>query len=77
MAENADLRAVLLDVGSQKKKQIDQLKQGAGDIVDEVWAAAERMVAPTDDEVVPVIIVYEKRPRRRQRGLLSELLRGG
>lgn len=72
---------IIIDLGSQKRKAIRELKQGSGQIVQEIYeatqpASGERETEGT--EVVPVAIVYRRRARKRRRkrrGLLGEILR--
>lgn len=73
MSETKTLRTVVLDVGARKKREIEQLKDGVGPLADQARDAAER-AAPATAAVVPVVIVYEKRPKK-QPGLLGRLLR--
>ena len=71
-------KRLLLDLGRKKRKAIAELKQGIGPIADQVQAAAEQAAQKAgagDKTVLPLVIVYRKRPRRRPT-LLGQLLRG-
>lgn len=68
---------VILDVGRQKRKSIRKLKKGLGPVAEEVRETVQAVAgehATADKEVVPVVIVYRKRDRKR-RGLLGGILR--
>jgi hypothetical protein len=67
------LKTVVMDVGSLKKRRIRELKAGVGKHADEARTAAEG-IGIAANTVVPIVIVYERRPRKR-RGLLGGLLR--
>jgi hypothetical protein len=72
MSEPKTQKTVMLDVGALKKREIKQLKAGAGPVLDQARIAAEGAVAATAT-AVPIVIVYEKRPKK-PRGLLGGLL---
>jgi hypothetical protein len=60
----------LVHVGKRKKKDFKKLGKGDGPLMDEVTSAVARaQVSEGGKEVVPVVIVYEQKPRRRKRGM--------
>ncbi|MEO5951697.1 MAG: hypothetical protein ABIQ44_04430 [Chloroflexia bacterium] len=68
------LLPVVLDLGKTKKKLVKALKQGEGPLIDDVFdavdAVRQNMGGELDGKIlVPVVIVYEKKSRRK--GLLS------
>jgi hypothetical protein len=74
-------KPIILDVGKQKKRAIKALADGAGGkLSGEIAAAvaqARARLGPeaAGREVIPVIVVYEKRGKRKRRGgLLSQIL---
>jgi hypothetical protein len=69
-------KPVILDVGRQKRRAIDDLKQGVGPLADEVRQAVQTAIPGSgkgEKEIVPVVVLYRKRDRKR--GLLAEILR--
>jgi hypothetical protein len=72
---------VVIDLGKQKKRDINDLKNGCGPLMTEVHAAvdgARGKLADGDKNkpVVPVVVIYRKKRRRGGRGgssLLSPL----
>ena len=71
-ATTDDLPPVVVDLGKVKRKQVKALKRGEGpllDTVDEVVAAVEQELADELDDcrVLPVVLVVERRPKRRRR----------
>jgi hypothetical protein len=69
-------KMVVLDVGRQKRKAINDLKQGIGPLfeeVEEAQAAAAEQQGKGDKEVLPVVIVYRKAGQKR-RGLVRDIL---
>jgi hypothetical protein len=70
-------KLVILDVGRQKRKSIEDLKQGIGQLADEVRDAAQtatEVPGTGGKEIVPVVILYRKRGQKR-RSLFAEILR--
>jgi hypothetical protein len=69
-----ELPPVVLDLGRTKRKLIRALKKGEGELMEEVTAAVEavrnNLGAEVEGKVLtPVVIIYERRTRRRT-GLL-------
>jgi hypothetical protein len=58
---------IILDAGKQKRKRIKQLKRGEGKLAARVREAAEHVCAQEAEDgrdVIPVVLVFERRPRR-------------
>ena len=69
---------VVVDLGKQKKRDINDLKNGCGFLMTEVDAAVDRArgkLSDTDKNkpVVPVVVIYRKKGKRRGRGGASLL----
>jgi hypothetical protein len=67
---DTDLPPVVLDLGRTKRKLIRALKKGEGELMEEVAAAVEavrnNLGAEVEGKVLtPVVIIYERRVRRR------------
>ncbi|MEW6736396.1 MAG: hypothetical protein AB1489_34205 [Acidobacteriota bacterium] len=65
---------IVIDLGKEKSKRIKALKRGRGKLLDEVAAAVEEVRANLGDEangkvLVPVVLIYRKKSRRRKRGI--------
>jgi hypothetical protein len=68
--ENTGSLPTVIDAGKQKKKDIKKLEHGEGPLMKHVEAALARTGAGRNGkEVVPVVIVYEKKAKRKKRGL--------
>lgn len=68
----------VVHVGKRKKKDVAKLAKGGGPLMDEVMAAVARAQGAADEQrsstdsgpkVVPVVLVYEQKPRRKKRGM--------
>ena len=60
---------IVVDLGKQKSKKVKDLKKGKGELWDEVMdvvdEAKEMLGEDADGKVlIPVIILYEKKPKR-------------
>ena len=60
---------IIVDLGKQKSKKVKDLKKGEGELWDEVMdvvdEAKEMLGEDADGKVlIPVIILYEKKPKR-------------
>jgi hypothetical protein len=76
-SDEVTYKPVLLNAGRQKRKAIEDLKQGAGPLIEEIQEMAQtaaKLPAESSKEVVPVVIIYRKRDRK-PRSVLSKLLR--
>ncbi len=63
---------IVIDLGKQRPKRIKGLKRGEGKLMNEVADVLEEVVVNLGDEMdgktlVPVILVYEKKPKKKQR----------
>ena len=61
---------MVLDLGKTKRSLIRALKKGEGELMEEVAAAVEAVRSNLGAEVAgkvltPVVIIYERRPRRK------------
>jgi hypothetical protein len=70
---------IVIDLGKVSKKRIRALKDGTGDLVDEVAAVLARVREQLGDdakgkELVPVVIVYKRKPKTKRKGLMNLLL---
>ena len=68
---------VVVDLGKQKKRDINDLKNGCGPLMTEVDAAVEGARGKLSDgdkskPVIPVVVIYRK--KRKRRGGRSSLL---
>lgn len=66
---------IIVDLGKQRPKRIKQLKRGEGKLWDEVVDVVEEVSAQLGDElngktIVPVILVYRKKEKRKARNSL-------
>jgi len=64
---------VILDLGKAKRKEIRQLRDGQGPLVNEVQSALHDVAQSLGEQaqgaqIVPVVLIYRKRSRRRNRG---------
>lgn len=64
---------IILDLGKTKRKNINELKQGRGKLVDEVEDALKEVSTSLGEQaegkqLIPVVIVYKKKARRRRAG---------
>jgi hypothetical protein len=70
---------IVIDLGKVSKKQIRALKEGTGDLVDEVDEIMTRVREQLGDEakgkeLVPVVLLYKRKPRKQRKGLIDLLL---
>lgn len=70
---------IVIDLGKVSKKRIQALKDGTGDLLDEVADVMGRVREKLGDdakgkELVPVVLVYKRKPRKRRKGLIDLLL---
>jgi hypothetical protein len=69
---------IIVDLGSKKRKAVKRLKRGEGPLIEEVdevlgQVRAELGAEAKDALVVPVILVYKRKARRRSRSLAGLL----
>jgi hypothetical protein len=63
---------VVVDLGKVKRKRVKELKRGEGRLAHEVLEVLDEVVEELGDELegatlVPVVMVYEKKPKKRRR----------
>ncbi|HVS66881.1 MAG TPA: hypothetical protein VMT85_25620 [Thermoanaerobaculia bacterium] len=61
---------IIIDLGKQKRKRIKALKEGRGPLMAEVAETMGELVRQLgeeagNEELVPVIVLYERKPRKR------------
>ncbi len=64
---------IVVDLGKVKRKQVKRLKQGTGPLLDEVHEAVSSVHQELGDdaegkELVPVVLLYERKRKKRKRG---------
>jgi len=69
---------VVIDLGKTRRKRIKQLKRGRGKLVDETRDVVEELrdslgAEAAGKELVPVVIVYRRKEKRRRRSLFPFL----
>lgn len=70
---------IVIDLGRISKKRIRALKDGTGDLVDEIDEVMARVreelgAEASGKELVPVVLVYKRKPKKRRKGLIDLLL---
>jgi uncharacterized protein (UPF0335 family) len=60
---------IIIDLGKQKSKKVKALKKGEGELWDDVMDVVEEAKKMLGDDadgkvLIPVIILYEKKPKR-------------
>ena len=79
MAETTDgMAPIVVDLGKVKRKAVKRLKRGRGKLIDEAYQVMAEVEAnlgdeATNKELLPVIILYEKKPKKRRRKRMSLL----
>jgi len=65
---------VVVDLGKQKSKTLRALKNGEGPLMLDVARVLEEVRAKSKElaskELVPVVVIYRKKPKRKGRGML-------
>jgi hypothetical protein len=65
----ATIAPVVVDLGKEKSKTLRALKNGEGPLMQEVARVVEEVRAKSSElankELVPVVIIYRKKPKRR------------
>lgn len=64
---------IILDVGKTSRKNIRQIKQGQGKLMDDVQDAMAEVTASLGDQangqhLIPVVLLYRKKSRRNKKG---------
>lgn len=61
---------IIIDLGKVNRKKAKQLKKGKGPLVRQVTLAIqqveEQLGEKTDHGVLPVVVLFEKKPKRRR-----------
>jgi hypothetical protein len=74
VAKTSEIAPVVVDLGKKKKKDIRDLKRGEGKLMEDVHKVIEQIRANSSElvgkELVPVVILYRKEPKRKVAGLL-------
>ena len=79
MAEQAGVTTpVVIDLGKTRRRRIKQLKRGRGRLVDETRDVVEELRSSlggeaAGKELVPVVIVYRRKAKKRRRSLFPFL----
>jgi hypothetical protein len=68
-----DVPPILVDLGKIKRKVVRQYREGRGELVDEVRAVLDETqrnlgADAAGKTLVPIVLVYEKKRRRRKGG---------
>jgi len=71
-----ELSPIILDVGKRKRRAIKDLERGRGRIMDEVEQTLAEVrqrlgSAAEGKELVPLVMIYRRKPKRRRRRGLS------
>jgi Family of unknown function (DUF6200) len=71
---SSEIHPVVVDLGKTKKKDLKALKRGEGKLMADVHNVMTEIRANNSElagkELVPVIILYRKEPKRKVTGLL-------
>jgi hypothetical protein len=69
---------IVIDLGKERRKRIRQLKRGCGPLLEEIEEVLEHVKAglgPDEQgkQLVPIIMVYRRKEKRKGRGLFPFL----
>ena len=71
---NTTAAPVVVDLGAQKSKTLRALKDGEGPLMQDVASVLEEVRANNAElagkELVPVVLIYRKKPKRKSSGKL-------
>ena len=71
----ATIPPVVVDLGKKRSKTLRALKNGEGPLMQDVAHVLEEVRAKSPElaskELVPVVIMYRKKPKRKSRGMMS------
>jgi membrane-bound lytic murein transglycosylase MltF len=78
MNESSGVPPMVIDLGKQRKSRLKDLKRGRGKLVAEVAEVMDRVRAElgpdaANKQLIPVVLVYQKKSKRRRRGLALPL----
>jgi len=66
---------IVVDLGKEKSKTLRALKNGEGPLMHDVESVLDEVRAKSSElagkELVPIVIIYRKKPKRKSRGMLS------
>jgi len=70
---------VILNIGKAKRKDIRLLREGQGPLVNEVQSALQEVAASLGEQaegkqILPVVLIYRKKSRKKGRSLIPGLL---
>ncbi|MGZ8219534.1 DUF6200 domain-containing protein [Methylomagnum sp.] len=77
--EQQHLPPIVLDMGKVGRKKVRELKkEGKGELLDDINEAIEQARAQlgpvmASQTLLPVVLVYEKKPRKKKKGLINLL----
>ncbi|MES1243968.1 MAG: hypothetical protein ABUT39_20360 [Acidobacteriota bacterium] len=80
MADEAVVIPIVIDLGKTKRKRIKQLKRGRGRLAEETRQALAELrgslgeAAVAGKELVPVVMIYRKKAKRKKRGVFPFFL---
>jgi hypothetical protein len=72
--EAGEMPPVVIDLKKQRSKRIKDLKRGRGKLMEDVYAAVEEVreslgAGAAGKQIIPVVIIYERKRKKRGRGL--------
>lgn len=71
----ATIDPIVVDLGKEKSKTLRALKNGEGPLMEDIAHVLDEARAKSSElagkELVPIVIVYRKKPKRKSRGMLS------
>jgi uncharacterized protein DUF6200 len=71
----ATIAPIVVDLGKEKSKTLRALKNGEGPLMQDVAHVLDEVRAKSSElagkELVPVVIIYRKKPKSKRRGMLS------
>ena len=66
---------IVVDLGKEKSKNLRALENGEGPLMHDVESVLDEVRAGSSElagkELVPVVIIYRKKPKRKGRAMLS------
>lgn len=80
ISENNEIPPIVLDMGKVSRKKIRELKkEGKGELLEDIGEAIEQVRAQLGPELasnslLPVVLIYEKKPRKKAKGLAKLLM---
>ena len=79
MADTDPITPIVVDLGKQSRKRIKKLKRGQGPLVGEIHDVVHQVAdqlgaAQQDKQIVPVVVLYRRKPKKRSASSLFPLL---